>query len=164
VGYRLLEGAVRQRHWPIILVPGSTALVYLGYQTGALAEYLAICALGVVVEVGYRHVRRWHRKAFTRAVPASRAQDGDIPQEAILAQNEHGEEATVCPAGKVLGTHELARLREAVGGAGLVGGPIVRLLKPVPFVPFLVGSAVLAVCFTGSLMWPLIRLTWWLLE
>jgi Flp pilus assembly protein protease CpaA len=157
IGYRLLERGLEIRYWPVLALPGLVALLYLGLVTGGIREYILLWGAAWVVEVVYLQVRHWYSRAFVQEFPVGLLRAGAIPRHRLAPQEE-----LVCEAGKPLTESQVRRLRDLAGQGKLPGGQVLELEQAIPFVPFIVGAAVLTASFAGNLVPPLAALIMWL--
>jgi Flp pilus assembly protein protease CpaA len=158
IGYRLLERGLEVRYWPVILLPGLVGLCYLGLAGPGMREYVLLWGVAWLVEVVYLQVRHWYGRAFVQAFPVKLLQPGAIPRHRLTLQDG----GMVCEAGKPLSEGQVRRLRELAGQGRLPGGQVLELEQAIPFVPFIVGAAILTASFAGNLVPPLLGLITWL--
>lgn len=161
IGYRLLERGLEVRYWPVALLPGLIALLYLGMVTAGIREYVLLWGAACLVEVVYLQVRHWYSRALVQAFPVRFLQAGAIPRNGVSLQRAEGDEI-VCEAGRPLTEQQVRRLRDLARTGELPGDEVLELEQAIPFVPFIVGAAVLTASFAGNLVPPLTLLIVWL--
>lgn len=157
IGYRLLERGLEPKYWSVVLLPGLIALLYLGMATGGIREYVLLWGATWLVEVVYLQVRHWYSRAFVQSFPVDLLRAGAIPRHRLALQEEQ-----ICEAGKPLAESQVNRLRDLARAGGLPGGDTLELEQAIPFVPFIVGAAVLTASFASNLVPPLMALIVWL--
>ena len=162
IGYRLLERGLEVRYWPVVLVPGLVALLYLGQATGGWQAYVLMWGAVWLLELAYGQVRHRYSRAFVQSFPVGLLQAGAIPRQALFAAGAEAEEAPVCEAGRPLTEQQVRRVQKLAREGRLSGGGVVEVEQSMPFVPFITGGVVVTAFFAGNLVPPLIEWVGWL--
>ena len=162
IGYRLLEWRLVVKYWPIIVWPGIVSLCYLVWITEGKWTYFLLWGLTWLVELGYLRLRHWYRRGFVQAFPISELQPGAMLRDTLRVPNEESGDEQVYESGTPLSGKQVYRLQTLARAGHLPGGDTLELEQPLPFVPFIVGGAVLTALFAGNIVLPLIRLIGWL--
>ena len=160
IGYRLLERGLEVRYWPVVLVPGLVALLYLGKSTGGWREYVMMWGAVWLLEVAYVQVRHRYSRVFVQSFPIGLLRAGAIPRHSLFAAG--AEEKPVCEAGQPLTEQQVTRVQELAREGHLPSGEVVEVEQSMPFVPFITSAAVMTAFFAGNLVPPLIKLVGWL--
>ena len=158
IGYRLLEWGLEEKYWPVVLWPGTASLIYLVWGTDEKWPYFLIWGVLWLLELGYLRLRHWHRRGFVQVFPLGDVRPGAIPHDTLRGP----EKEQLCESGTPLSEDQVARLRSLAGEGRLPSGDMLTLEHPFPFVPFIVGGALLMAIFAGNTVLPLIRLIEWL--
>lgn len=162
IGYRLLERGVPAKYWPVVVIPGLVALVYLGAVTGGWRVYVLFWGIVWLVELIYLQVQFYYGRAFVQVLPVSLLPAGVVLRQTLHLQLSGGEEFHG-PAGVPLSEPQVHRLRDLERRGMLPEGRCVEIEQSLPFVPFIVGAAVLTAVFSGSLVPPLRWLVGWMI-
>ncbi len=158
IGYRLLEWGLEEKYWPVTLWPGTVSLLYLLWIADRKWPYFLLWGALWLLELGYLRLRHWHSRGFVQAFPLDEVRPGAIPYDTLRGPKEE----LLCESGTPLSEDQVVRLRLLAGEGRLPNGDTLTLEHPFPFVPFIVGGAVLTAIFAGNTVLPLIRLIEWL--
>lgn len=162
IGYRLLERGLEPKYWPVLLVPGMVALLYVGKATVGWQVYVLMLGAVWLAELLYLQVRRWYHRAFVQSLAVSRLQPGIVPRRTLSFEASGGDSGPLCEAGKPLKEQQLKRLRALAREGRLPIGDTLEVEQAMPFVPFIVAGVMLTTLFAGNLVPPLIDLVVWL--
>ena len=162
IGYRLLEWKLADKYWPVIVWPGIVSLCYLVWITEGKWAYFLLWGLTWLAELGYLRLRYWYRRGFVQAFPISELQPGAMPRNTLRVSGEDLGDEQVYESGTPLSEKQVSRLQALSRARCLPGGDTLELEQPLPFVPFIIGGAVLTALFAGNIVLPLIRLVGWL--
>lgn len=162
VGYRLLEWKLAAKYWPVVVWPGVVSLCYLVWITEGKWAYFLIWGLTWLAEVTYLWLRHWYRRGLVQAFPISELQPGAMPRYTLRVPDDESGDVQVYESGSPLSEKQVSRLQKLAIKGRLPGGDTLELEQPLPFVPFIIGGAVLTALFAGNMVLPLIRLIGWL--
>ncbi|MXX39567.1 MAG: hypothetical protein F4Z85_16175 [Gemmatimonadetes bacterium] len=158
IGYRLLEWGLKEKYWPVVLWPGTLSLLYLVWVADKKWPYFLFWGTLWLFELGYLRLRHWHSRGFVQAFPLGEVRPGASPHDTLRGP----EEELLCESGMPLSEDQVARLRKLASEGRLPSGYTLMLEHPFPFVPFIVGGAMLTAIFAGNTVLPLTRLIEWL--
>ena len=161
IGYRLMERLIKVEHWPLFIVPGGVAFLYVGYTSTAWQEYVLLLAIASAAEVVYLCVRRWYSRAYVQLFPLRYLRAGAILRKRLQFTGPNGREV-MCEAGRPLTEKQAMGLQSALVGEATLGAATVEVEQAIPFVPVITGAAVITAFFAGNLVPPLVTLVKWL--
>ena len=162
VGYRLLEWRLVAKYWPVVMWPGIVSLCYLVWITEGKWAYFLLWGLMWLAELGYLWLRYWYRRGLVQAFPISKLQPGAMLRDTLRVPDKESGDDQVYASGTPLSQKQVSRLQALARAGRLPGGDTLELEQPLPFVPFIVGGAVLTALFAGNTVLPLSRLINWL--
>lgn len=160
LGYRLLERGLVVRYWPVVVLPGLVALVYLGQASSAWKGYLLFWGAAWLAELAYLQIRFWYGRAFALAVPMAQLQAGMLLRQPLQVRSTAGEQLN-CPVGVPLSEQQVHRLRDLARRGLLPEGESLETEQSLPFAPVIVVAAALTAAFSGNLVLPLRWLLGW---
>lgn len=161
IGYRLLERGLEAKYWPVLLLPGLSILLFVCFSTKGLKEYILLWGTTWIVELMYLRIRYWYNRAFVQVFPVQFLRPGAILYHPLRVEDNEGE-IFIYQASKPLSEQEVRNLHELSREGCLPDEDMVELEQAIPFVPFLVGGAVLTAFFAGNLVPPLVKVVVWL--
>ncbi len=161
IGYHVMEKLLKVPYWPLVVIPGAMAFLYVGYTTSAWQEYAILMAAAWLVEAGYQYVRRWSSRAYVQLFPVRYLRAGAILRNGLQLAGADGAEHKI-EAGRPLSEKQAAIIRSAMGGGSTPGQRAVEVEQAIPFVPVIAGAAALTAFFAGNLVPPLVALVEWL--
>ena len=161
VGYRVMEKLLKPEHWPLVVIPGGVAFLYVGYMSKAWQEYVILMGAAWLVEVAYQYVRRWYSRAYVQVFPVRYLRAGAMLRSGLQATGTDGREVTI-EAGRPLSEKQAQMIRTGAGGGAGSGDRTVEIEQAIPFVPVVAGASVLTAFFAGNMVPPLVALIDWM--
>lgn len=160
IGYRLFDFVLQVRHWPLIVWPGCVVLIYLSLTTDGISTSLVVGTFVWVMEIVYIQIRHKYGTTFTRVVPISSLQPGNVPSQSVfLASKDQGYrcddsnevDIMLLKGGQPLTRQALNRLNKLTCEGVLLRNRKIALDRTIPFVPFITAGALLTALFADNM-------------